>query len=789
MRKGCVKIQRPSGGPLPFTCRTLASITRTVAVAIGVTGFSVTSAFPQPPIRPAAIADEDPPAPVDPEVISRGENGRVVVRAIRLTEPLRIDGKLDEAIYQTAKPLTGFIQALPAEGEPATERTEAWVMFDENFIYVSGKCYDSAPPDKWTANEIRRDTNQLRQNDSFGMLLDTFHDRRNGYNFYTNPLGGFADQAVTDEGNPNVDWNPVWQVRTGRFEGGWTAELAIPFKSIRYNSGVNQEWGIQLRRAIRRKNEWTYLTAVPASTGGPNGIFRVSRAATLIGLDLPPASKNLELKPYGIGRVTTDKIRTPAVINDPERQFGLDTKYGLTANLTADVTLNTDFAQVEVDEQQVNLTRFVLQFPEKRDFFLEGRGIFDFGRTSVGGPGNGNASSITTPPALFYSRRIGLDSGRVIPIDLGGRVTGKVGKASLGVMNLETGDEPVSASPQTNFTVVRVKQDILRRSSVGVMATNRSQSTVAPGEANLAFGVDALFALFQDLTVAGYWAESQLEGHNDDNVSYQGRFDYAGDRYGAKFDYLKVGDNFNPEVGFVRRDNLKRSFGTLRFSPRPKGSRRVRRYSYEGMMDYLVNGGGLLESRTGGARFSTEFQTSDMFTLQYNNNYELLVRPFAVAPGVIIPPGRYPFSDAIVSYLMGQQRRVSGTVALQQGHFYDGDLTAVSFTAARVSLMKQWSLEPSVSVNHVELPTGTFTTTVLRARTDYGFSPRMFISGLVQRGSADNVLSSNFRFRWEYQPGSELFVVYTDERDTLKPGYPDLKNRAFVVKVNRLLRF
>ena len=257
--------------------------------------FLASIALPRPaggqprPARTPLASDQDPPPPVAPDVISRGENGRIVVRAVRLAEPLRVDGRLDEAVYRDVKPISDFIQSTPQAGAPATERTEAWVMFDDNFIYISGKCYDSAPPEKWTANELRRDTNQLRQNDMFGVLLDTFHDRRNGYNFYTNPLGGFADQALTDEGNPNADWNPVWQVRTGRFDGGWTAELAIPFKSIRYISGQNQTWGIQLRRAIRRKNEWTHLTSLPASNAAGRRVFSGFRA--------PPRSSDSICRP------------------------------------------------------------------------------------------------------------------------------------------------------------------------------------------------------------------------------------------------------------------------------------------------------------------------------------------------------------------------------------------------------------------------------------------------------------------------------------------------------------
>jgi hypothetical protein len=743
-------------------------------------------------VSSTAASDEDPSAPLAPDTIVRGGNGRVVVRAIHLTEPLRVDGKLDEAVYRDNRPADGFIQATPNNGEPASEKTEAWVMFDENFLYVTGKCYDSAPPDKWTANELRRDTNQLRQNDMFGVLIDTFHDRRNGYNFYANPLGGFTDQAVTDEGNPNADWNPVWEVRTGRFEGGWVAEMAIPFKSIRYNSGPNQTWGLQLRRAIRRKNEWTHLTALPAANAGSSSVFRISQAATLVGLDLPALSKNLELKPYAISKLTTDRLRTPALSNDPDGDIGLDAKYGVTANLTADVTVNTDFAQVEVDEQQVNLTRFSLQFPEKRDFFLEGRGIFDFGRSGAGGGGSGalgNSGANNGPPTLFYSRRIGLNGGRVIPIEAGARLTGKAGKFALGALNLQAGDEAVSKTPATNFTAVRIKRDILRRSSIGLLATNRSQSTVVPGASNFAYGVDAAFALFQDVYAGGYWARSQTEGKNTDNDSYQGRFDYNADRYGMKVDYLKVGDNFNPEVGFTRRDNFRRSFASARFSPRPRGSKRVRKYAVEGTLEYLVNGFDQLETRQRGARTMIEFQNSDTFSVEMSNNYELLPRPFTVSPGVVIPAGGYGYSDVTTAYAFGQQRRASGTVSLQTGHFYNGDITAVGYSGGRVAIMKQWSVEPSVSVNHVSLPVGTFTTTVIRARTDYGFSPRMFASALVQYSSSDRVFSSNLRFRWEYRPGSEFFVVYTDERDTLASGFPELKNRAFVVKINRLLRF
>ena len=732
----------------------------------------------------------NPPPPLAPDVLMRDESGQhATVRAIHLTQPLRIDGQLDDVLYKE-QAIEGFIQTVPNEGQPSTERTEAWVAYDDRFLYVACRCWDSEPPEKWTANEMRRDTAQLRQNDTFGLLIDTYHDKRNGFNFYTNPLGAMADQIISDEGNPNVDWNPVWYVRTGRFAGGWTVEMAIPFRSLRYVSGENQIWGIQIRRAIRRKNEWAHLTFVPAATGGSGGIFRVSAAGDLAGLNLPPASRNLEVKPYGISRLTTDRTRNPIVTNDFAPAVGVDAKYGITANLTADLTVNTDFAQVEVDEQQVNLTRFALQFPEKRDFFLEGRGIFEFARSGGTGGGAGpSGGPAASAPLLLYTRRVGLNAGREVPIDVGGRVTGKAGRYNVGVMNIETRDTPDALSPATNFTVVRVKRDLLRRSGLGGFLSNRSVSSTGIG-ANQAVGVDGTFSFYQNVNFGGYWARTWNSGVTKDSDSYQGRFDYLHDRYGVRFDYLKVGDNFNPEVGLVRRDNFKRTWGALRFSPRPQRSRRVRKYTMETSIEYLVNGQGVLETRTQNGRFNVELQNSDQLTIESNGNHEQLLRAFTPVPGITLPTGTYDFRDATATYAFGQQRRMSGTVAVQAGQYYSGTLRAVTVSSARISVLKQFSLEPSLTVNHIELPTAAVTTRLVRLRSDYGFSPRRFVSALVQYSSTDRSISSNLRFRWEYVPGSELFVVYTDDRDpTLPASVPRLKNRAFVIKVNRMLRF
>ena len=750
----------------------------------------------------AQLDPRDGPAPpLPPEVVSRDDQRRTTIRAIKLSEGIRLDGVLDEPVYDTVAAITGFIQLMPDEGAPATEQTEAWVVFDTTNIYVGARVWDSAPPSEWVANEMRRDTTQLRDNDAFWVVFDTFYDRRNGVTFYTNTLGALGDFAITNEGNPNSDWNPVWDVRTGRFDGGWTVEMEIPFKSLRYRPGPTQVWGIQLRRTIRRKNELAFLTPVPIAAGR-RGVFRVSDAATMVGLEVPGASNNLEIKPYGIAGLTTDLAASPPTMNDGDGDVGVDVKYGITQNLTADLTYNTDFAQVEGDEQQVNLTRFSLFFPEKREFFLEGQGIFDFARgggpstrdsalRQIGSGGRGNSGG-GNAPTLFYSRRIGLEDGAIVPIVGGGRVTGKIGAFDVGLLNIQTDEEVVSGAEPTNFTVVRLKRDLLRRSSVGAMFTNRSVSLVGDG-ASQTYGVDGTFSFYDNVSLLTYVARTQTPGLDVDDTSYQGQVTYAGDRYGFQAEHLVIEDNFVPEVGFLRRDNFRRSHGTARFSPRPRSIDAVRQFRIEGSFDYILTADtGAVESRQTQLGFSTEFENSDRVGLSVADNYELLVEPFEPAPGVTIPVGGYGFFDAEATYAPGAQRRLTGTFTVRIGEYFNGDIRSVGFSRGRLAVTQQLSVEPTVSVNWIDTPQGAFRSELVVARVTYTFTPRMFFSGLVQYNSATDSISNNLRLRWEYSPGSELFVVYTEEQNTdpLRPDrFSELQNRGFVVKVNRLFRF
>jgi hypothetical protein len=727
---------------------------------------------------------DGPPVPVLPDTVSRDQAGHVVVRAIRLTTPFRLDGKLDEAVYREAQPASDFLQTEPVQGSPATEKTEIWVLFDDRNIYIGARMWETHP-ERMVVNEMRKDSPNAFQNESLTIVLDTFYDRRNGVGFLINPIGGRQDGQITNE-KWNRDWNTIFDFGVGTFDGGWTAELAIPFKSLRYRPGASQLWGLNARRVNKWKNETSHLvdTGTAIATGA---VYRMSRAATVVGLEVPSGAKNVDIKPYATSNLTTDRNARPSISNDVGADLGVDVKYGVTQNLTADFTYNTDFAQVEADEQQVNLTRFSLFFPEKRDFFLENPGLFAFGGVTVN---NGQPSS--EAPMLFYSRRIGLNQGRVVPLNAGARLTGRVGRYAVGLMNIQTGEETVSQSRSTNFSLLRVKRDVLRKSSIGLIATGRSINANGSGS-NAVVGLDGAFSFFEDVFFDAYWAKTQTTGLSGDDASYRGAFSYTGDRYGLDLERLSVGTNFNPEVGFVRRYDMRRNLAVARFSPRPRNSKLVRKYVSQGTIDYVENGAGRLETRDSEAQFGIEFQNSDRLTATYVSSYELLPRPFRIAPGIVLPVKGYNSNKVRISHSLGTQRLMSGNAFVEYGTFYSGHRMTTGLSSGRLKVTSQFALEPTYSINKVDLLEGSFTTHLAGSRITYSMTPLMFASALVQYNSTNHLMAANARLRWEYAPGSELFVVYNEERDTLDPlgapRFPELANRSFIIKINRLLRF
>jgi len=735
-----------------------------------------------------------PPPPVAPAVVSRDAAGRVTVRAIRIVEPIVVDGKLDEEVYTRVVAMSGFIQQEPDEGAPATEKTEAWVFFDDDNIYISARCWDSHP-ERMVINEMRRDNGNIFQNENLTVVLDTFYDRRNGFFFQTNPLGALRDQAFGDEGQSrNVDWNTVWDVGASVFEQGWTVEMVIPFKSLRYKKGRDQIWSINLLRVVRWKNEQSFLSPVAASHR-LRGIYRLSEAATLVGIEAPTSSRNLELKPFGISTVVTNEDVEPVVSNNVSGDVGFDLKYGLTKSLIVDFTYNTDFAQVEEDQQQVNLTRFSLFFPEKRDFFLEGQNIFVFAGVQLRGGGfirpGGSGQNLT--PIMFFSRRIGLTSDGVDPITVGGRVTGRAGGFRIGALDIQTEGIDGVVDP-TNFSVVRVRRDVLTRSNIGAMMTYRDTSVTETGLSNGLFGLDGNFAFFTNLRLNAYYAVTQTKleagALRGDESSYMGRLDYGGDRYGLQLEHLKVGESFKPELGFMRREAFQRSFGQARFSPRAPSIDSIRRFVFQGELDYITGEPtGTVETRRLQAQAGIEFAAGDQATVEYTKQYEFLPEDFEISDGIILPAGSvYNFQDVRFIYRLGPQRAVPGLVTFRTGSFFGGDRNEVTFRG-RIEVTPKFSIEPRLAMNFVDLPEGEFTSNLLGTRVSYTMSPRMFVSGLFQFASSSNSLSSNVRFRWEYEPGSDLFIVYSDGRETGLGGFPMLLNRTFAVKMTKLFRF
>ena len=750
---------------------TVFGVRRVLAAAVCLIG---------PSLVAAQTPGNVPPAPTAPAVITRDAEGRATIRAVRTPSPIQIDGRLDEAIYAATPSIDTFYQVDPVPGAPASQKTELWILFDGQNIYATFRCWEEHL-DQMVANELRRDNVAIAQNEYVAVSFDSVHDRRTGNFFTVTPIGGRMDGQSSNDRAISNDPNPIWSFKTGRFEGGWVVELAIPFKSIRSQPGRDQVWGLMAMRATRWKNEVAFIVPMPPARGA-GGVAMMSRAATLVGLEVPPSGLNLDVKPFATTSLTTD--RATGLSNKGNASAGLDVKYALSPSMSTDFTVNTDFAQVEADDAQVNLTRFNLFFPEKREFFLENQGTFSIGGISAGGAGAGGGDA----PVLFYSRRIGLAQGRAVPIRGGGRLTGRVGPYTLGFIVIQTADDPQGGATATNFAVARVRRDFLRRSNAGAMVTRRSRGETRPSGSTL-YTVDSSLSFFTDFNLYSYWARTDVDGAGASDQSYRTQLDYASDRYGVQAEHLYIGANFVPEVGFVRRPDMRKTYGQFRFSPRPKRATRVRKYFWTSSVNVIESSRGRLETRTADTDFAMDLQTGDRLSASATSNHEFLPRPFRISSQVTLPVAAYDFGFARVAYTFGQQRHVSGSVSLERGSFYSGNRTTLAVSRGRAEISTHLSVEPTASINWVDLREGSFTTAVIGSRVTATVTPLMFTSALIQYNSGTNTVSANVRFRWEYQPGSELFVVYNDQRDTLRPGFPDLQNRAVIVKVNRLFRY
>ncbi|MBI4539199.1 MAG: carbohydrate binding family 9 domain-containing protein [Gemmatimonadetes bacterium] len=688
--------------------------------------------------------------------------------------PIRIDGRLDEPGWQGVSVISSFVQVKPRAGFPATERTEVRITYDDRSLYISAVCYDS-DPHGIVVNTLERDSNTL-DTDAFGVALDTFLDRQNAFAFFVNPQGAIRDgQTFNDSRNVNFQWDGVFESATEVHDSGWTAEMAIPWRTLRFEpTGEERVWGINLLRRIRRKNEDAYWAPLERH----EVLYTMSRAGTIHGLRPSRPGHNLYVKPYGL------TSRAAGTLLDADQSgghydAGVDLKYVLTPGLALDLTYRTDFSQVEVDQEQVNLTRFSLFFPEKRDFFLENSGTFAFGDMAERNQRSGASLRDLT---LFHSRRIGLTpEGEPLPIHGGGRLTGSAGAYELGLLNMQTASTP--GTPAENITVTRIRRKTFGTSDIGVIFVNR-QATGSASNYNRSYGADANLRFLGSLVIHSYVAATSSPDASGDNRAARLSVGWRDRLWDASAFVRHVGDAFDPGVGFVRRSAVRHGYATLGVHPRVPFPH-VQEVNPYVELHYITDLASVLETRRRSAGFAVEMLDGGAIDLQHNEQFERLVEPFRVRSGSVVAPGDYTFRETSVSYTSSRARSFSANTRLQLGGFYDGERTALELGAIWRPTYR-WSISVSADHNAVRLPDSRFTADVYSTRVKYSHTTHFHTSAYVQYNKATEQLVTNLRLNFIHAPLSDFFVVYTERRDWREQV---VLERGVTLKFTRMLAF
>jgi hypothetical protein len=653
-----------------------------------------------------------------------------------------LDGDvLGDPAWGEASLLTGLWQVTPSEGAPASENTEIRVAYTEDTFYVGVVNYDRTPSEIVTT-DARRDAS-LEETDSFLMILDTYHDGQNGFVFGTNPAGAEYDGQVTEEGTFNANWDGSWEVRTRITEIGWSAEFAIPLRTLRYPSRDMQTWGANFQRNIRRRNETAFWAPLPRQYN----LYRLSLAGQLTGLEIPPP-RNLQLMPYVLGQ--SRQRGTEATGTRTIGTYGGDIKFTITPSLALDVTVNTDFAQVEVDDQQINLDRFSLFFPEKRPFFLENAGLFSVG--------------ISREAELFFSRRIGIGpNGSEIPIAGGGRLTGRIGTGlDIGLLNIQTEAVP-GLAPSNNFGVARLRRELPNRSSVGAIFISRQAAGEFAGEDdhNRSYGMDGRLGVGRNGIVSAFVAKTATPGLSGRDYAYELSSTYSRPTVRLSAGYANVGDNFNPEVGFLSRGAF-RKFNAQMFT-----YFRVTNFGnfHELRPHVLYTGYWNHEGfqQTGNLHMDShwELRSGHEFHTGMNVTKQGVTEPFEIFPGVIVPPGTYDHVEAQPVFFTNQGAPLSFNFDGVFGGFFGG--TRMQFRpTVRLRIGDTFSGQLSLARNNIDLPWGKFNTNLWSSRLSYSFTPRIFLQGLIQYNDRARIWSSNVRFGLLGEANTGLFVVYND---------------------------
>ncbi|MCK5442421.1 MAG: carbohydrate binding family 9 domain-containing protein [Maribacter sp.] len=698
---------------------------------------------------------------------------RPTATAISITEEPLLDGDvLNDAVWQQIKPFGNLSQIQPNFGQPASERTDIRIAYTASTFYVSVVCYDSQP-DKLVVSDARRDAD-LKNTDAFIFILDTYKDNQNGFVFGTNSIGVEFDAQVDNEGQGNfnanrqqggtiggfnINWDGSWEVKTQVGDFGWSAEFAIPLRTIRFQAG--KDWGINFRRNIRKNNEIDYWAELPVGFL----LKRLSLAGTLTGLDLRTPG-NLKVIPYVLGQLSKD---FEAVDSDVrfDSEVGGDVKYSITPSLTLDLTYNTDFAQVEVDQQQVNLDRFNLFFPEKRPFFLENAGLF-----SVGSPGEVD---------LFFSRRIGIgEEGNVVPIIGGARVSGKVNRTNIGLLSMFTEDVADANIEKNNFTVARVNHEFKGRTALGAVLINR-EGLETSDDFNRTIAVDGKLGLGRKARMSGFFAKSAgtVDAKNEHALKFQTA--YLWNNWEIMGAYTEVGEGFNPEVGFLLRSSFKKPEGRILYHLRPKNKdakilEHRPHISYRGYWNF----DGFQE--TGFLHVDNHWEWKSGLEIHTGINFttEGVVDPFEISEDIFVPSGVYKHAEGQLVFTTNMSKPISFNLRSVAGGSFGGSRYLNSGTL-RFRQGDRFNTAFTYMYNRFNLPVGDFTANVFISQLSYSFKPNVYIQGLVQNNTVDNLWAVNLRFGWLQRANTGLFVVYSHN---LQDGSP--LNNSFIVKYTRM---
>ena len=719
---------------------------------------------------------------------------RPTLSASRASIEPTLDGNvIDDPAWNEAEVTSGFTQINPQDGEPASEKTEIRILFDDEHLYVGVVCYDREP-DRIIVSDARRDAS-LNDTDSFQFILDTFSDEQNGFVFGTNPAGIEYDGQVAggrealfgggsrfqggSSAGFNLNWDAAWNVAATRGDFGWSAEFRIPFRTLRYpraSDGEAQSWGVNFQRNIRRRNETSFWASMDRNLS----LIRLTEAGTVTGLE-PPPQRNLKLIPYALGQGR----RQPETVDgdtDYDAEFGIDIKYSLTPGLTLDATLNTDFAQVEVDEQQVNLDRFNLFFPEKRPFFLENAGLFALGASATG-------SRAAPRLDLFFSRRIGLGpSGELIPIEIGARLSGKVGHYNVGFLDMQTDDIATEGIQANNYAVARVAREFRNRSSMGVLAVQRQGTgSLAPdGDRNRVFALDGQLGIGEYNTLQGFVAKSDTPGLDGDDHAYHLRFNHGSPNWRAFVNYLEAATNFDPQVGFSSRESFRHASAfamrTILMNGRGGFQEFRPHVSISNVWDYETD-----ELQSQFIHIDNHFEWRNSWELHtgINLSEERVFEPFEIAEDIFVQPGEYSHEEAQIVFFTDQSAPLSFNSRTIVGGFFGGDRLSTSVTLQARSSQNLTS-ELTWNHNNVNLPVGDFDVNLGRLRVSYSITPRMLVQGLLQYNDRTDEISTNLRFSWLQDANTGLFIVYNEIDEFGARGTFLRPDRSLTVKYSYL---